>query len=119
MDQIARHITPAPILMGMDSVVERDVAADQLLEPGADLADDAARAHDNAAHQPEVARDRIAWEVKRARHESVIERGHLLVSGLRIWLSHVMCVSFHVEGCLPTVRCATSRRGAAERHYLL
>src|SRR5262249_50636870 len=43
--------------------IERDVAAEERLDCSAEIAHDAARAHDDAAHDAEIADDPVAGEV--------------------------------------------------------
>src|SRR5579875_826685 len=73
--------------------VDRDVAPKQLLEACANIADDAARPHDDPAHHAKIAHNGMARQLKRNRHQRVIEvcdrRMRLLSlrTGLWLWLS--------------------------------
>src|SRR5207302_8426581 len=49
--------------------VDGDIAAEQRLDAGAAIADDAARSHRDAAHEAEIAHDPMAGDVVRRRHQ--------------------------------------------------
>src|ERR1051326_1472863 len=56
--------------------VERDVAADERLQSGADVADDAARPHDDAAHDPEIPDDAISRQLVSRRDHRRVQTVH-------------------------------------------
>src|SRR5882724_10096873 len=53
--------------------VEGDVAAEERLDGGAEIPDDRARAHDNAAHDAEIAHDALARQLESGGDEQDID----------------------------------------------
>src|SRR2546426_807353 len=56
--------------------IERDVAADERLQRGAEGADDAARSDDNAPHDAEVRDGAISGHIEGSGHKAGIDSGH-------------------------------------------
>src|SRR5580704_10126293 len=54
-----------------------DVSADDGLERGAQIADDAARAHDNPADNSKISDHAIAWQFEGGRNHTGIHSGHV------------------------------------------
>src|SRR5204862_3635740 len=54
--------------------VDRDVAAEQRLQPAEHVADDRARAHADPAHDADVAHDLVARQLERRRDHIVVHR---------------------------------------------
>jgi hypothetical protein len=60
---------------------ERDVAAEETLQPGADRSDDRARPHDDPAHDADIAHDPVAGQLVGRGDEVIGNHGNLLETG--------------------------------------
>src|SRR5262249_51502454 len=80
--------------------VDGDVATDNLLEGGTDIANNAARADDDTADDAKITYDPHPRQLQRCRHQGMIKRHHLpylrLLTMLRILSRLLIPLLLHV-----------------------